>query len=263
MPKPTVRFDADSVRESWDRVADVYTQSQASGGDYYRYEFFGPAQLALCGDVGGLSILDVGCGNGYFARALARRGARVIGIDISPRMIEHAKQQETGEPLGIEYRVLDAAVLPAGFTMRSFDMVTSCMALQDMPGVDKVLGGVYALLRPGRRFVASITHPCTDTPFREWERDESGAKRWLCIDRYFERGSFEYTLSEWGREFTTEGFRAPLEDWFGWILDVGFHLRAFKEPRPTAEALRARPDLEDAARVPYFLLFDLVRPLTS
>jgi hypothetical protein len=69
-----------------------------------------------------------------------------------------------------------------------------------------------------------------------------------------------YTWSEWGQDLTTEGFRAPLEDWFGWILDAGFQLRAFKEPRPTDTALRTRPDLEDAARVPYYVVFDLVRP---
>src|ERR1700756_4948822 len=149
MPTPIARFDAQSARESWDRVADAYAQGQASGFDYYRYEFFGPAQLALCGEVRGMSILDVGCGNGYFARALARRGAGVTGIDISPRMIELAQRRETAEPLGIEYRVLDAAALPAGFAPQSFDMVTSCMALQDMPSIGQVFRGVHALLRPG------------------------------------------------------------------------------------------------------------------
>ena len=259
MPKPITRFDSGSVRESWDRVADAYAENQATGRDHYRYAFFGPAQLALCSEVRGLSVLDVGCGNGYFSRALARLGARVCGIDISPRMIEHAKQQEKTEPLGIGYQVLDAASLPAGFAPQSFDMATSCMALQDMPGIEKVLRGVHALLRPGCRFVASITHPCTDTPHRVWERDENGAKQWLCVDRYFESGPFEFTWDGWGPGFKTEGFRAPLENWFGWILDAGFQLRAFKEPRPTGDALRKHPDLEDAGRVPYFILFDLVR----
>ena len=77
--------------------------------------------------------------------------------------------------------------------------------------VEKVQG-VHGLLRPGGRFVASITHPCTDTPSRVWERDGGGKKRWLCIDRYFERGPLEYTWSGWGREFTTEAIHATLED---------------------------------------------------
>ena len=263
MPKPAARFDAESVRDSWDHAADAYARSQASGLDYYRYEFFGPAQLALCGDVRGMNVLDVGCGNGYFAREMASRGARVTGIDISPRMIEHAKRQGSTGSFGIEYHVLDAAKLPAGFVPQSFDMATSRLALQDMPNVGKVLQGVRSLLRPGGRFVASITHPCTDTPFRVWERDNSGQKRWLCIDRYFERGPLQYTWSGWTSEFTTEAIHATLEDWFSWILEAGFQLRALKEPCPTDQALRARPDLEDAARVPYYLFFDLVCPPTS
>jgi SAM-dependent methyltransferase len=204
-----------------------------------------------------MQVLDVGCGNGYFTRELARRGARATGIDISPRMIEHARRHESMDSLGIEYHVLDAAALPAGFVTQSLDMATSCLALQDMPNVGQVLRGVRVLLRPGGRFVASIAHPCTDTPFRAWERDSSGQKRWLCIDRYFERGPLEYTWSGWGRDFTTEAIHATLEDWVGWILDAGFRIRALKEPHPTEEALRMRPDLEDAARVPYYLFFDL------
>jgi len=75
MPKPADRFDAQSVRASWDDAADAYAQGQSSGRDYYRYEFFGPAQVALCGDVRGKRLLDVGCGNGYFSREMAHRGA--------------------------------------------------------------------------------------------------------------------------------------------------------------------------------------------
>jgi SAM-dependent methyltransferase len=228
MPKPADRFDAQSVRASWDDAADAYAQGQSSGRDYYRYEFFGPAQVALCGDVRGKRLLDVGCGNGYFSREMAHRGARVTGIDLSARMIEHAKRHEADAPLGIEYQVLDAAALANSFPPRSFDM--------------------------------AIAHPCSDTPFRVWERDGSGNKRWLCIDRYFDQGPLQYSWSGWGSDFTTEAIHATLEQWVDWILEAGFELRGLREPRPTEAALRARPDLEDASRVPYYLFFDLACP---
>jgi SAM-dependent methyltransferase len=259
MPEREAKFDAASVRASWDHAADAWEEGQASGRDYYRLDFFGPAQVAICGDVGGMRLLDVACGTGYFAREMARRGARVTGVDISPRMIEHAQRHETASPLGVEYVVGDASELATSFPAGWFDMVTSCMALQDMPDVPAVLRAVHAVLRPGGRFVASITHPCTDTPFREWQRDDMGRKRCLCIDRYFDRVTLEFTWHRWRYDFTTRALHAPLEDWFDWIRGAGFSLHAFREPRPTAAALRECPDLEDASKVPYYVIFDLVR----
>ena len=58
MPERSERFDADLVRSEWDTAADAYAEGQATGRDYYRLEFFGPAQVALCGEVQGLRLLD-------------------------------------------------------------------------------------------------------------------------------------------------------------------------------------------------------------
>ena len=256
MPEPIDRFNADSVRSAWDTAAEAYAEGQATGLDYYRYEFFGPEHVALCGDVDGLEVLDLGCGSGYFAREMASAGARVMGVDISPKMIAHARRLEADAPLGITYHECDAAAIGELVAAGQFDLVTSCMALQDMPDVPGVLGQARRALRDGGRLVVSITHPCTDTPFREWERDDTNAKRWLCIDRYFERGPVEYRWKGWAYEFKTPALHSTLEDWFGWFLAAGFSLSALKEPMPSKSALAERPDLEDAARVPYYLLLD-------
>ncbi|HEX8904674.1 MAG TPA: methyltransferase domain-containing protein [Longimicrobiaceae bacterium] len=256
---PGPGFDAAAARDAWDRAADAYARGQASGLDHYRYEFLGPAQVAVCGQVRGMRVLDVGCGAGYFAREMAMRGASVLGVDISARMIGHARSAEAAEPLGAEYVAGDAAEVIPRLDPASFDLATSCLALQDMADPPAVLRAVHRVLRPGGRFVASITHPCTDTPFRRWEKDEAGRKRWLCIDRYFERATVEYEWQRWAYPFTTPAVHAPLEEWMEWMLAAGFHLRALREPRPTDAAVRARPDLEDAARVPYYLVFDLAR----
>jgi SAM-dependent methyltransferase len=246
-------FDADAVRASWDFAADAYATCQANGVDHYRYEFFGPAQIAMCGDVAGKQLLDIGCGAGYFSRAMAERGAIVTAVDISPKMIEHA----IAAGGDIAYEALDAAAIADRFPHASFDIVTSCLALQDMPEPPRVLAAVRSVLRPGGRFVFSIEHPCSAMPFRQWERDAERKKRWLCLDRYFDRGPVTYTWKRFGYEFTTSALHVPLEDWFTWIFEAGFTLRAFREPRPTADAVRANPDLEDATRIPYFAMFDL------
>jgi hypothetical protein len=80
------------------------------------------------------------------------------------------------------------------------------------------------------------------------------------VDRYFERGPIECTWERFGAAVTTTAMHATLEDWFGWVHTTGFQLRAFREPCPTDQALRKRPDLEDSARVPYYVFFDLVKP---
>src|ERR1700730_4683918 len=108
MEEHPVKFDAESVTRAWDRAAKAYAHGQATGRDYSRYEFLGPAQVAMRGEGKAVESLDLGCGAGYFAREMAHRGARVVGVDISSRMIEHARDQEAMTPLGIDYRVGDA-----------------------------------------------------------------------------------------------------------------------------------------------------------
>jgi len=259
MPEPAKRFDANSVREEWDNAADAWAQGQASGRDFYRLEFFGPAHVALCGDVRGLRVLDLGCGSGYFAREMAKCGATVTGVDISPRMLAYARRIEGDCPLGVRYAEGDAARLADFVERRAFDVVTSCLALQDMPDVPRVLRAVHDALVPGGRLVASIAHPCTDTPFRRWQKDAAGAKQWLCIDRYFERGAVTYSWTDWAYRFDTSAYHATVEDWFAWIAQAGLRIRDLREPMPTAEAVAAQPELEDATRIPFFLLFDARR----
>ena len=256
------RYDTAEARSTWDFAAESYDGFQRTGNDYYRFTFFGPAHVALCGDVEGLDVLDLGCGNGYFSREMATRRAHVIGIDLSEKQINLAWAHEKEEPLGIDYRVMDAERAVEHFRQASFDLVTACVSLGDMPEPGRAIGGAFQLLRPGGRLVASITHPCTDLPLREWDRDEQGNKRALKIGRYFEGGVVNYRWRgpRFPYEFSTSTPHFTLAQWLNWFIDVGFVLKRIEEPHPSDAALAAQPDLGDAALVPEFLLIDAQKP---
>ena len=121
----------------------------------------------------------------------------------------------------------------------SFDLATSWLALHRAPDPVSVLRRAHRALRPGGRLIALIPHPCTAMPFHQVQRDAGGRMQWLGVDRYFDGN--------------------PLEVWFAWIRDAGFEVTDLREPVPTEDAVRARPELEEARRVPYFLMFELSR----
>jgi 2-polyprenyl-3-methyl-5-hydroxy-6-metoxy-1,4-benzoquinol methylase len=260
MDTPFTDFHA---RASWNKGARAFDRFVESGADYYRHEVHGPALLAACGAVVGRRALDLGCGQGFFARQLAKAGARVTAIDLSDDLIALAREHEAQDPLGIEYRVLSAATIGREWTRDSFDLVTACMSLQDMADAGGALEGAAAVLTAEGRMVFSVPHPCTDTPFREWDRDWRHHKRSLKIDRYFDTGP---AVCNWNMPrliypWDTPCWRRTFSEWSKLIRGAGFLIQALHEPRPTEEQVKRNPKLKDCYRLPYFLIFDLI-PLT-
>jgi SAM-dependent methyltransferase len=135
----------------------------------------------MLGDVDGLSVLDLACGEGYYTRLIRRRGAaRVVGVDISAAMIALAEEQEEREPLGVEYLCQDAGDLgPIG----PFDVVTAAYLLNYAPSRERLRAMCRAIasnLRPGGRFVAINSNfgpgPLPDTSKYGWTPVEPTAE---------------------------------------------------------------------------------------
>ncbi len=259
------RFDANSVREQWDYNADAWDHAQRSGLDHYRTDLHGPALIDLAGDVAGQRLLDLGCGEGYFSRDMAGGGADVTGVDLSPNQLAHARAREADNPLGIEYREMNASDLPEQFGKESFDVVTACMSLMDMPEPDKAIDAVAKVLRTGGRFVFSITHPCFQTPYREWHRDADGNKIALKVADYFKSGPIELNFVAVSHlyDMKTTQYHATLTEWFRWIRAAGLTLHNIDEPRPSDKAIQRHPALADAEMVAYFISFDARKPLRA
>jgi 2-polyprenyl-3-methyl-5-hydroxy-6-metoxy-1,4-benzoquinol methylase len=241
----------------WDRGADAWSEFVRSGADYYRLLVHGPALLEACLPVEELKVLDLGCGEGYFARCIAEAGGEVVGIDISTEQIKHASAKEADAPQGITYRVMDAGRIADTWT-KEFDLVTACMSLHDMADVPAALENTAGVLKSIGRLVFSVPHPGTDTVVREWERDSAGRKRALKIDRYFDtgEGAMHWNMARLKYHWSTPHWRRTLEEWSALLAEAGFLIVRLLEPRPSPDQLHQYPYLDDCSRLPYFLIFD-------
>src|SRR4030095_10691125 len=97
----------------------------------------------------GQRVLDIACGNGWFARKLARAGASVVAIDISSSLLEHARTRSA--KLDIDYRCIDVTNANdfAMLEQDRFDVAVCNMALQDLSSLDTLFAGTLKALRPG------------------------------------------------------------------------------------------------------------------
>ena len=260
-------FSEEEVARYWDANAASWAEQVRGGGDVAREWLNNPAFLQFLGDLRGREVLDAGCGEGYNTRILARRGARMAGVDVSEGMIALAVQAERREPLGIRYTRTSYAELGV-FADASFDGVVSFMALMDGPGFDRAMQEVFRVLRPGGLLAFSITHPCFLTKGAKWVRNEEGVKiKWMVGD-YFdstgwvERWRFTDAPPE-APEFVVPRFDRTLSEYVNGIIAAGFVLKQIEEPRPSEEYCQAHPSQRGwRDHVALFLYFRAEKPLT-
>jgi len=244
----------------WNENADAWTKLSRAGYDVYRDHVNTPAFMSMLPDIAGLDVIDIGCGEGHNTRLLADRGARVVGIDIAERFIQHARETERDEPRGIAYHIASAVELP--FADASFDAATAFMSLMDVPESDRAIAEAYRVLKPGGFFQFSITHPCFDTPHRRNVYDEQGRKVAIEIAEYF-RG-LDGEVEEWLfgaapaekkvglKPFRTPRFTRTMSGWLNLVIDTGFTIERVGEPYPSDEAVKKYPRFERARLVADF-----------
>ena len=239
----------DTSTRSWDAIADDWV-AHADTNDY-RIHYLIPRMLAMLGNVEGKKVLDLGCGEGGYARELTRRGAHAIGVDGSERLIEVARQRAEAEQVNVRFVHANASALTS-LESACFDIVVAAMSLMDVENYGAAIGEIHRVIRAAGEFVMSITHPCFSAPVSEWIRDANGGLQVFAVDRYFERVAWESRI--------TPAFRAPvlrrhrpLEDYMRAPLEHGFRLREFHEPSVTPEELQHSHRFRKLARIPYFL----------
>ena len=220
-----------------------------------------PFVLSWCEPIQGQRVLDLGCGEGYIARQLKKRGAaRVEGIDISRKMIAGAIAAEEAQPLGIRYQNCDAS-LSSGFHDEEFDLVIAVFLFNyvDCEQMTSIMKEVLRVLRSGGRFIFSVPHPCfaflhEEQPPFYFQRDGAG---------YFSGRDELFEGRIWRRDGTNVPVRCihkTLDDYFNALATAGFtSLPAIRELYPQPKHLEMDPDFFASLKdKPLHLAFQIV-----
>ncbi len=240
-----------------------YGEKQGETGDNWHRTLIDPGLFALLGELPrGTRVLDLGCGNGYLARRLAGRGARVVGVDLSDELIEAARARERAEPLGIDYHRASAAALPM-LADGSFDAAFANMSLMDIAPAAAAVREVARLLRSGGRFVFSISHPCFDVDRRSSFVPEPGpgaptVYRKVTAYRVPHSDLYDWPLPD-GRTARTVGYHRPLSWYFRELRDAGFVVTGLGEPAPTDGFVSRRIAREWIEEIPLHLVLEARR----
>ena len=261
-------MDNQEIASFWDANAPDWIEAVRAGWDVYREMVNNPAFFELLGDIAGMRVLDVGCGEGYNTRKFADLGAEVVGTDVSRLMIASANDHETGEPRGIEYHQAPASDMPMLADV-SFDAALSTMTLMDLGDYAESIREIARVLKPGGLFQFSVTHPCTMTRMWRWMYDDRGDKTGVVVGDYFALAPSRpgSDIDEWyfggaPRDVrqTTRPFRIPrffrtLSEYFNTLTEAGFSVEKLFEPHASRQAAAKHPNIADTRVIPYFLIF--------
>jgi 2-polyprenyl-3-methyl-5-hydroxy-6-metoxy-1,4-benzoquinol methylase len=223
-------------------AVNVAWREESSGGA----DPFGllPPLLDLLGDVTGRQVLDAGCGEGYLARVLAARGARVTGIDLSPRLIARARSRNPGG--AIDYRVADLSQ-PLPTAAGRFAAAASYLVLNDVAGYRGFAATLAASLRPGGRLVLALNNPY-------------GAVIGRHVTDYFDSGNVSRYRGLWENGIKAYYHHRTLEDYLDAFLATGLQLTKLADVEALADAHRPDAFLPEGARFPRFMLLAFGKP---
>lgn len=147
----------------------------------------------------GVRALDVGCGGGILSEAMAKRGADVLGIDLSQAVLDVAELHALEGKVAVQYKAIAAEELAAA-QPSSFDLVTCMEMLEHVPDPAAILSALAKLVRPGGNLIVSTLN-------RKPQAFAVAIIGAEYIARALPKGTHEYLkfirpseLARWGRE---------------------------------------------------------------
>lgn len=211
---------------SWGAVSNWY-DDVVSDSDSYQNKVILPNVLRILSIKPKQKVLDLACGQGFFARHFAKGGGDVTGVDISPELIEIAKKDSPNE---VRHEVSSAEDLSI-FANSSFDVVTIILALQNIEKISQVFKECKRVIKKDGRVVIVLNHPVLRIPKQSsWGFDEIKKIEYRRIDAYLSESKSEIEMHPGKKDgIKTLSFHRPLQMYFKTLANSGFAVTRLEE----------------------------------
>ena len=238
---------------SWEKSADWYDRIIGERGSELYREVVIPRALDMLQPKKGQQVLDLGCGQGVFSRALAECGAQVTGVDASHTLIQKARTYQGRSP--IRYFDRDAAQLGG---LGEFDAASAILCLQNLEHLDQVCLAAASVLRSGGRMLWVLNHPAFRIPRQSsWGFEDERKLQYRRIDAYSSTMSVPIIMHPGKVDSeTTVSTHRSLEALMAPAFAAGLTLAGFQEWHSHKESQpgpRARAENRARKEFPLFL----------
>ena len=220
----TLPDDARLNREAWTKYNAEYTDEQAAAAwarDEIEWGVFAAPEIELhvLGDVAGKDIVELGCGTAYFSAWLAKRGARPVGVDVTPAQLATAQrmQQETG----IDFPLIEASAEEVPLHDATFDLALSEYGASIWADPRGWVREAARLLRPD----GTLVFMCNSTLSILCSPDEGS------VDDRLHRAQVEIGRIEWVGEDTGVNYYLGHGEWIELLRENGFDVEYLWELR--------------------------------
>ena len=234
----------------WDEHAQWWIDGFTYGADPEYVEQIIP--LAVEELAGRTHVLDLGCGDGQIARALAAQGSEVLGVDPTQLHIDIAIERGGGP----RYLLGGATDIPADDN--SFDAVVACLVFEHIDQMDEAMTEVARVLKPQGQFSFFLNHPLLQTPGSGWIDDHiiDPPEQYWRIGPYLVESE---SIEEVEKDIYIRFIHRPLSRYVNALIANGMSLERMVEPSPPAGFLARAPEYALAHTVPRLLYLRSVK----
>lgn len=241
---------------SWNESSTWYNEIVGVSGHYYHTHVILPSVLELLGVNKDSRVLDIGCGQGVFARALPR-GVAYLGIDAGDRLLQQARRMNKDPKK--EFALHDATQTKQ-LTAQPFTHAVAILSLQNMKDPSSAIKLASQNLVKNGTFVMVINHPTFRIPRQSgWDTFVQNKLQFRWVSKYMSRLEIPFvTHLAGGRKIHSWSFHHPLSDYAAFLKQAGFVISDIQEWTSDKNSTGKHAKKENRAREEFPLFMAIV-----